>query len=198
MNRRLAVKEETRAALIAAATVELGEKGLGASLDGICARAGFTRGAFYVHFRDRDQLIVAVMDHVLGTFLAALGGGSDVGDVEGAIRLFAVAASRRDPAVYPGAAVRFHHVIEACHASKVIGDRYRGLLVMARSHFAGALAAGQQGGQIRADVAASKLAQLVLAMGLGLVAMLELGVDVDPIELGETAIAIVAGRTHRW
>ena len=36
----------------------------GPSLDDICAHAGFTRGAFYVHFEDRDDFLVAVMDRV--------------------------------------------------------------------------------------------------------------------------------------
>ncbi|MGH7328029.1 MAG: TetR family transcriptional regulator, partial [Polyangiaceae bacterium] len=63
---RDATKIETRDALIAAGAMEFAEKGVdGPSLDGICARAGFTRGAFYVHFRDRDDLLVAVVDRVL-------------------------------------------------------------------------------------------------------------------------------------
>jgi len=39
------------------------------SLDDICDRAGFTRGAFYVHFADREALLVAVMDHVGESFV---------------------------------------------------------------------------------------------------------------------------------
>ena len=63
---RQATKSETRDALIAAGALEFAEKGLDApSLDAICARAGFTRGAFYVHFRDRDDLLVAIVDRVL-------------------------------------------------------------------------------------------------------------------------------------
>ena len=53
-----AAKQETREALLQAAMAEFAEKGLDLpSLDAICARAGFTRGAFYVHFRDREELV---------------------------------------------------------------------------------------------------------------------------------------------
>ena len=47
----------------------MAEKGIeAASLNAICDRAGFTRGAFYVHFRDRDELVAAVVERVLGDF----------------------------------------------------------------------------------------------------------------------------------
>ena len=51
--RRDAAKKETRSALIRAALKLFHEEGFdGPSLDAICARAGYTRGAFYVHFKD--------------------------------------------------------------------------------------------------------------------------------------------------
>ncbi|HKA30465.1 MAG TPA: TetR/AcrR family transcriptional regulator, partial [Candidatus Binatia bacterium] len=66
-------KQETRDALIAAGLEAFAEHGLDVpSLDAICSRAGFTRGAFYVHFKDRDDFVVAVMEHVLGGFLDAV------------------------------------------------------------------------------------------------------------------------------
>src|SRR5262245_37416602 len=45
-------KQETREALLRAGMEMFAEQGLDApSLDALCARAGFTRGAFYVHFK---------------------------------------------------------------------------------------------------------------------------------------------------
>src|SRR5258708_2245779 len=55
-------KQQTRAALVAAAGRVFHERGLDASLDEICAAAGYTRGAFYVHFKDREDLIAAVVN----------------------------------------------------------------------------------------------------------------------------------------
>ena len=68
--RRALTKRETRAALLDAGLAEFAAHGLDTpSLDAICARAGFTRGAFYVHFRDREDFVVAVMERELATFL---------------------------------------------------------------------------------------------------------------------------------
>src|SRR5215212_2654399 len=63
-------KAETREALIMAALDEFAAHGLEApSLDAICARAGYTRGAFYVHFKDRGDLLIAVVEHALTHFM---------------------------------------------------------------------------------------------------------------------------------
>ena len=68
---RDASKRETREALIGAALELFAAEGLdGPSLDAICERAGYTRGAFYVHFPDRDALLVAAMEKVGESFLA--------------------------------------------------------------------------------------------------------------------------------
>jgi AcrR family transcriptional regulator len=72
-------KQQTREALVAAALELFAEDGLDASLDAICERAGYTRGAFYVHFPDRDALLVAVMEKVGERFLSAVFEGP-VGD----------------------------------------------------------------------------------------------------------------------
>ena len=55
-------KQETRQALLEAGLAEIIEHGWETpSLDAICARAGYTRGAFYVHFQDRDEFETAVL-----------------------------------------------------------------------------------------------------------------------------------------
>ncbi|MBM4063069.1 MAG: TetR/AcrR family transcriptional regulator [Planctomycetes bacterium] len=50
--------------LIAAATLEFAESGYtGATLDGIAARAGVTKGGVYFHFDGKEELFFAVLDH---------------------------------------------------------------------------------------------------------------------------------------
>jgi AcrR family transcriptional regulator len=52
----------TRAALLEAAAELVVERGLaGASAEAICARAGFTRGAFYSNFESKEQLFVELL-----------------------------------------------------------------------------------------------------------------------------------------
>src|SRR5262249_622232 len=87
---RAQAKRETREALIHAGLEAFAAEGLDApSLDAICARAGFTRGGFYVHFKDRDDFLVAVMEDVLGRFLdAVIATGDEAHDLGHTIERF--------------------------------------------------------------------------------------------------------------
>src|SRR5258708_36557590 len=66
-------KLRTRDAIVDAALEVFSAEGLDTpSLDAICARAGCTRGAFYVHFKDRDDLVAAAMERRRRSVLAWL------------------------------------------------------------------------------------------------------------------------------
>lgn len=55
-------RENTRARLVAAAAEVFAESGLdGASVEAICERAGFTRGAFYSNFASKEELFFALV-----------------------------------------------------------------------------------------------------------------------------------------
>src|SRR5690606_17254741 len=147
---RARAKAETREALIQAAIAEFAGHGLDApSLDAICARAGFTRGAFYVHFEDRDDLVVAVMERVFAAFLDAMvPAGAEPQDLERTVRRYAdtVAglAELRWRAGRPGAAdavgVPFHRLLEACARSPALRGRFVALLQRAGERLAGTAA----------------------------------------------------------
>ncbi|NAZ77487.1 TetR family transcriptional regulator [Kineococcus sp. T13] len=54
-------RAETRARLLAAARDVLAEQGLArSSVEGVCERAGFTRGAFYSNFATMDDVVAAL------------------------------------------------------------------------------------------------------------------------------------------
>jgi AcrR family transcriptional regulator len=58
-------RENTRARLLAAASEVFAELGLeGASVEAICERAGFTRGAFYSNFDSKEELLLGLMQQV--------------------------------------------------------------------------------------------------------------------------------------
>ncbi len=66
-------KREARKALLEAGTKLFAQEGLdGPSLDAICARAGYTRGGFYVHFPERESFIVAVMERATARFVESV------------------------------------------------------------------------------------------------------------------------------
>ncbi len=68
----------TRERLLDAAAVVFAERGVaGASVEEVCERAGYTRGAFYSNFATKDELLVALLDReealLLHRLSAALG-----------------------------------------------------------------------------------------------------------------------------
>jgi len=184
----------TRKSLISAAAAEFSDRGLDASLDAICARAGVTRGAFYVHFADRDALISAVMDDVIGDLMRSLVERAPASRAGGAlaqaIRLFFTAAAARSPAIHRGGALRFHHLMDACHRSPAIGATYRNLVVAARDQISAAIRSDQTADTTRADLKPDALADLMTIVALGTAAALELEIPVDLDRLRATTTAI--------
>ena len=66
-------RTETRARLLAGAREVVAEQGVhGASVEDICERAGFTRGAFYSNFSDKDELVLALFADDRAALLARL------------------------------------------------------------------------------------------------------------------------------
>jgi AcrR family transcriptional regulator len=192
---RAETKQATRAALIAAGIAEFSVQGFDASLDAICARAKLTRGAFYVHFADRDAFIVAVMQHVLGTFVSAMTGARPTaggGGLAMATEVFFAAARSKAPVVRGAAGLRFHHLMEACRRSKVIGETYRNLVMMGRDQLAAALAGDQQRGAVRDDISSQALADLLSVVALGTIAALELDLPLDVARLSQSILAVAA------
>lgn len=56
-------RRETRSRLLDAATEVFAESGIqGASVERICARADFTRGAFYSNFSSKEELFIALLE----------------------------------------------------------------------------------------------------------------------------------------
>jgi TetR/AcrR family transcriptional regulator, transcriptional repressor for nem operon len=190
INRDVA-KQATRQALIFAGLEAFGEEGLDRpSLDAICARAGYTRGAFYVHFKDREDFLVAVMEHMVGSLVEALLGaaGSEV-DLEQSIRTFATAVAT---GAFPtSGAVRSHHFFDACIRSPKLRDRFVQAVKAAMGRTADAMLAGQRRGRLRGDVAPEQVALLLTTMVIGAGTLSEVGVPFDVHAAAEALIQLL-------
>ena len=96
-------REETRALtrsrLLDAAAEVFAEKGFGgASVDEIAERAGYTRGAFYSNFADKDDLFLTLLDHRLSKGIADVGRiVNEAGTPDDLLRGLRARASRRAP-----------------------------------------------------------------------------------------------------
>ena len=66
-------RENTRARLLDAAAQVFAEVGLdGASVEAVCERAGFTRGAFYSNFESKDELFLMLAGRVADQRVSAV------------------------------------------------------------------------------------------------------------------------------
>ncbi|HEY6461618.1 MAG TPA: TetR/AcrR family transcriptional regulator [Polyangiaceae bacterium] len=174
-------KQETREALVAAAGVEMAEKGIdGASLDAICARAGFTRGAFYVHFENREELVVAVVErHLKGFYDRVIAANDAPEDLERTIAQYVAAIIASAPTVRGRKNWRYHHTLAACARSAVLRERYASLQSDAMARVRQAAAAGQREGTVRDDVRAEAMAELLVLLTMGIDAAFDAGVPFD-------------------
>jgi AcrR family transcriptional regulator len=183
---------QTREALIDAATELFAAQGLsGPSLDAICAHAGYTRGAFYVHFKTRDDLIVAVTEKVLGGFIdAVIATGESGADLATIVQTFSLAAQS---GAFPfRGQVRPHQILEACTRSPKLHAKYLELLARARARLAATIARGQEAGTVRADVRPDSIAQLLLAAVLGVEVAAELDLPYDAAAVAADVLRLLA------
>lgn len=180
VSERDATKARTRQALIDAGIELFSAQGLDApSLDAICERAGFTRGAFYVHFTDRDDFIVAVMETAGPPLLDALLAAEPEEDLaETFARFVAAFADGRYP-LAPRGGIRPHQLIDACMRSDRVRQRYVGLIVEAIQRVDRGVRWGQCQSMVRRDVDAQAVATLLLTAILGSQTMAELEVPYD-------------------
>ena len=189
-------KQETREALLRAAMSVFAEQGLDApSLDAICARAGFTRGAFYVHFRDREDLVAAVMERVLGAFLDAVVAADEHG-LQGTVQRFAAAVSAQregrrrkarssDPADAWGVAgVPFHQVLAACQRSDDLRRRFVSILEEGARRVR---RAAEAEGRERPEA----LGTLLVLTALGVRVALDLDLDVEVAPLRDAVLRLL-------
>lgn len=200
-SRRAEAKQETREALIKAALIEFADHGLDApSLDAICARAGYTRGAFYVHFRDRADLLVAVVEHAMTLFMdTVIATGGEGHDLERTIDRFAEAVAgqmaggaKAKPTLPLPAGVSFARVLEGVMREPQLRAGLTMLLASAAARLAAITTEGQQAAAIRRDVDPPDVASLLVIVALGVMVALDVGLPLAPAALRDTVLRLLA------
>ncbi len=181
-SQRLAAKQATRRSLVDAARDAFVAEGLdGPSLDSICERAGRTRGAFYVHFQSREDLVHAVMADTLERVVdGVLGSTEEAGSLAEIIGRFVdLARLIRDDEALRRRAVRFHQMLHACWIAPSLRQSLVGMLGRARRRLASAIDKGRASGACRPDLGGEQGASLLVLMALGVVVADEIDLDVD-------------------
>ena len=189
---RADAKQETREALIAAALAEIAEHGLDApSLDAICARAGYTRGAFYVHFKDRADLLAAVVEHAMTAFMdAVIATGGEGHGLERTIDRFATAIA--DATLPLPAGVPFARVLEAVTRDRKLRAGFTTLLAGAAARLAAIATEAQRADAIRADVDGMQIGSVLVLLALGATVAADVELPIAPAALRDTVLKLLS------
>ncbi|MCP4038697.1 MAG: TetR/AcrR family transcriptional regulator [bacterium] len=200
LKRRQLQMLETRDLLIETGLREFARDGLDIpSIRGICASAGLTRGAFYTHFKDRDEFFVAVMERALGKMTQelprrgvlhdSLGETLDV--AQGILaELSRRAATRRKRK--PGSGLRFHSLLAAADRSAPVRSHLRTSLQEVRQRLVEIIETAQASGRSRTDLAAADLADHIVTHALGALAHTSAGIPVDAERTVQVLRAFIA------
>jgi TetR/AcrR family transcriptional repressor of nem operon len=196
---REASKRATRQALLDAAIAEFTERGFDTpSLDAICARAGFTRGAFYVHFHDRDELVAAAMEQSLHAFLDGIIDRGSVTDdigatvgrfIEVALQPMILGEAAQEPSGVAGPVL--HQLLEACDRSESVRAAFVQMLTEAVGRVTPAARGGQGIGQLRSDVGAEEISTLLVLLALGAWTAGELKLPLDLPRLSDALLRLL-------
>ena len=195
LSARELAKLKTREELLLAGIEEFAEHGLDIpSLDAICARAGRTRGAFYVHFADREDFIAAVMERVFKTFVdTILRPEGDDGDLSTAVERFIglIGAATEPDSAFDASSKQLSRILEACSRSERAREQFARMIESSIAVVAVGAQREQQAQVFREDVEAQDLGALLTAVAIGAIVATETGVRFDPSHVGRALMALL-------
>jgi AcrR family transcriptional regulator len=161
-------RPRTRAALLEAALAVFAESGFqAATIEQVCGRAGFTRGAFYSNFSSKEELFLALFDEHSRQILDRLTELVDSLPTEDfTLQEYAERIARIDPSE------RDWYLVSTEFTLHAIRDQQAGWVLARhdarlRAELARGLTAQLEGGGLRLTVDAEELARLLIAIREG-------------------------------
>ncbi len=179
---RAEAKQASREALIKSAMELMPKKGIDVSLDELCAHAGYTRGAFYVHFKNRDELTLEVMTVNGELWLNSIFSPKPNGEAENLITMVQRFLSEMVSGTYPisqEAGLRPHQLLEACARSKPIKQRYLDLIADSIRRLTENVKQSQADQQLSQTLDPEQIASLLLALAIGTHTLHDLDYPID-------------------
>lgn len=192
---RAEAKEATRRALLRAGLDEtVRHGGVVPSIEAICANAGFTRGAFYVHFESRDNFVVQMLEWVVADIFQTIFANAGQGDpdLRGIIGRFTEALVHREWPDVSDIRSAYLSVLAGLRQSKGVQERHADLMNAAIARLEHAIREGQKSGEVRGTLDPHSIARLLLLLGIGLIVWDDVGIPVDATALGESFLALIA------
>lgn len=157
-------RKATRAKLLEAATCVLARSGFErATLDEIVREAGFSKGAFYVHFESKDDLFWAMLEERIAHQQEVFRGAVDYGksmDYNVRMILSAVFGLLGDDALWGSLFMEFHaHAARNEQVRRRLGSMYEGW----RQLIVDILSVSRETGRLRSDADLELMATILVA-----------------------------------
>jgi TetR/AcrR family transcriptional repressor of nem operon len=165
--RRMETKRATREALLDAGLDAIIEHGLDAGLEGICTRAGYTRGAFYVHFKNREDFLLALTEKVLDAIVETILNLNADGGVAGTVEHFSEALEGGLWPLVPRIRVATVRMMDATERWPAIRSAFERFLAVAVERLTYGVLQDQTAGHIRRDIETRDLATLLVTLAAG-------------------------------
>lgn len=192
---RAEAKQASREALIKSAMELMPDKGIDVSLDELCAHAGYTRGAFYVHFKNRDELTLEVMTINGENWLNSIFKPQANGEAEDLFTMVQRFLTEMVSGTYPisqEAGLRPHQLLEACARSEPIKQRYLELVTDSIRRLTANVSQSQTKQQLDPKIDPEQIASLLLALAIGVHTMHDLDYPIDFAKGSMTLLQLLA------
>jgi AcrR family transcriptional regulator len=185
--------DATRVHFIRAAIAVFAEHGFKTpSIQDICDKAGYSRSAFYVHFKDREDVLGAALVELIGNFVVESVESDQVGDVSAMIANFIAASNDASWVLQGSPAWRFHHTLAALDTGERVRKRYLEAFESMRRRVRTQVVIGQRDGRVRRDIDADALAGMLLGMAYGAIAVMEIGPELDFAPIAAALVRMLA------
>lgn len=194
---RQQTKEATRRALLEAGLAEVIELGglEEPSVDAICSRAGYTRGAFYSHFEDREHFDAELFEWVLEDILRVLYATTLDGAVstEDVVDRFTKSAAERQWPDIPGGDIHaaYLSVMRQVTDRPLVRERHAQLMDVVIERLAETMREDQRAGRIREDVDPRQAGAVLTLVAIAVITWDDVGVPVNVRGLGKTLVSLL-------
>jgi AcrR family transcriptional regulator len=192
---RAQAKEATRRALLHAGLEETVEQGGEfPSIERLCARAGYTRGAFYGYFTDRDHFVNEMLDWVLRDIIQSLFESATEGDadIHEIVRRFDRTLGAGDwPDIHRNIRAGYVAVLRELRPGSSIQKQHADLMNGIGERLRDRIIQGQKSGTVRRDVKADDVALLLLLIAIGAISWNGVGILEGRRALGEAVLTLL-------
>lgn len=192
---RAEAKEATRRALLEAGLLEtVDQGGTIPSIDAIVARAGYTRGAFYFYFEDRDHFVTEMLEWVLNDilqqlFVATTEGGADLREV--VTRFTDALAEGEWPDVGGDLRSAYLAVLQELRPGTGLREQHATFMRQIVTMLEALVRDGQEAGTFRKDVDPGDVATVILLTAIGGIVWDRIDIDVDVRASGQALLALI-------